>query len=85
MLDIDSKIDFDSLVQALRKRFSITEGSYRELFKTSRPQKNERLLDFVWRLQHYYNPGLKNLNWLYILVACLNKFIVLSRILPEFR
>jgi len=47
------KPDFDSLVQALRKRFGITEGSYRKLFKTSRPQKNERLSDFVWQLQHY--------------------------------
>jgi hypothetical protein len=50
MLDNESKTDFDSLVQALRKRFGITEGSYRKLFKTSKPQKNERLSDFVWRL-----------------------------------
>jgi len=38
MLDNDSKTDFDSLVQALRKRFGTTEGRYCKLFKTSRPQ-----------------------------------------------
>ena len=58
MLDNESKTDFDSLVQALRKRFGITEGSYRKLFKTSKPQKNERLSDFVWRLQHYLKSWL---------------------------
>ena len=59
MLDNDSKIDFDSSVQASRKRFGITEGSYRKLFKTPRPQKNERLSDFVWRLQHFLKSWLQ--------------------------
>jgi len=59
MLDNDSKTDFDSLVQALRKRFGITEESYRKLFKTSRPQKNERFSDFVRRLQHYLKSWLQ--------------------------
>jgi len=59
MLDNNSKTDFDSLVQALRKRFDITDRSYRKLFKTSRPQKNERLSDFVWRLQQYLKSWLQ--------------------------
>lgn len=59
MLDYDSKTDFDSLVQALRKRFGITEGSYRKLFKSSKPLKSERLMDFVWRLKHYLKMWLQ--------------------------
>jgi hypothetical protein len=46
----------------LRKRFGITEGSYRKLFKTSKPQKNERLSDFVWRLQYYLKSWLEKSN-----------------------
>ena len=59
MMDTESKTDFDALVQALRKRFRITEGSYRKQFKTSRPQKNESLTDFVWRLRHYLKMWLQ--------------------------
>jgi actin-related protein len=53
MLSPSERLDYDLLVQALKKRFGITEGSYRKLFRTSRPQKAERLSDFVARLKHY--------------------------------
>jgi hypothetical protein len=59
MLNQESKLDYDSLIQALRKRFGITEGSYRKLFRSSRPLKDERLADFVRRLQHYLRSWLE--------------------------
>ena len=59
MLDYESKTDFDALIQALRKKYNISEGSYRRLFKTSKPLKSERLSDFVWRLKHYLKMWLQ--------------------------
>ena len=53
LLDTESKMDYDCLIQALRKRFGITASSYRKLFRNSRPEENERLSDFVLRLKHY--------------------------------
>lgn len=58
LLDTESKMDYDCLIQALRKRHGITEGSYRKLFRNSRPDKNERLSDFVLRLRHYLKSWL---------------------------
>lgn len=59
LLDTESKMDYDCLIQALRKRFGITEGSYRKLFRNSRPEENERLSDFVLRLKHYLKSWLQ--------------------------
>ncbi len=50
-LESSAKMDYDTILQALRKRHGITEGSYRRRFYTERPYKGERQSDFCLRLQ----------------------------------
>ena len=58
-LDDEARLDYDCLIQALRRRFGITEGSYRRKFHTTRPYKGERQADFVLRLKHYLKAWLE--------------------------
>ena len=41
MLENESRMDYDSLINALRKRFGITVGSYRKRFKTAKALKEK--------------------------------------------
>ena len=58
-LDNEGKQCYDTLVAALKKRFGISEGSYRKQFRTARPHKLERMSDFVIRLKSYLKQWLE--------------------------
>ena len=59
LLDSEGKMSYDTIVKALHKRFGITAGTYRRLFRTSKPYKFERLSDYVARLKSYLCLWLK--------------------------
>ena len=57
-LDVEQAHDYEKLKQELLRRFKLTEGGYRKLFKTSRRQEDETVEQFLQRVQRYLRQWL---------------------------
>ena len=57
-LDIEQAHDYAKLKQELLRRFKLTEGGYRKLFKSARRQDDESVEQFMLRVQRYLRQWL---------------------------
>jgi hypothetical protein len=62
-LPLESRTDYHAVVRALRKRFNVTESTYRKLFKTSKVLENESYSEFVQRLRYYLKSWIEKSNF----------------------